>query len=204
MICTYIPVERRPNCDNVALHEIICVMSMNNEWKLSSASKASFDQKPLWPWASLGSGDWVQGERKDIGTPDRNCSRTFKCNRFFCALLQRFFFLVSEYGTSCNSRGQESVTTWTKEKNCRNVRWCQIKRVGINREQGKQFNKLLAPRLHERGKPVVSIRTLAVKLPKSRSKLASFLSEFNPSLYRSPPFHPVFYAPIIRHPLRGL
>ena len=54
-------------------------------------------------------------------------------NRFFCALLQRFFFLVLEYGTSCNSRGQESVTTWTKEKNCRNVRWCQIKRVGINR-----------------------------------------------------------------------
>ena len=64
MIRTYIPVERRPNCDNVALHEIICVMSMNNEWKLSSESKASFDQKPLLPLAGLGLGDWVQGERK--------------------------------------------------------------------------------------------------------------------------------------------
>ena len=132
MIRTYIPVERRPNCDNVALHEIICVMSMKNEWKLSSESKASFDQKPLLPLAGLGSGDWVQGERKiwerliEIAVVHWNC-----------ALFQRFCFLVLEYGTSCNSRGQESVTTWTKEKNCRNVRWCQIKRVGINREQGK-------------------------------------------------------------------
>ena len=64
MIRTYTPVEKRPNCDNVALHEIICVMSMNYEWKLSSGSKASFDQTPHWPMAGLGSGDWVQGERK--------------------------------------------------------------------------------------------------------------------------------------------
>ena len=76
MILTYIPVERRPNCDNVAVHEIICVMSMNNEGKLSNGSKASLDQKSLWPLTGLGSGDWVQEEddrlqRLDEGTPDR-------------------------------------------------------------------------------------------------------------------------------------
>ena len=137
MIRTYTPVERRPNCDNVALHEIICVMSMNNKWKLSSQSKASFDQKPLLPLVGLGSGDWVQGERKIWERLIEIAVVHSMRNRFFCALLQRFFPLVLEYGTICNSRGQESVTTWTKEKNCRDVRWCQIKRVGINREQGK-------------------------------------------------------------------
>ena len=75
------------------------------------------------------------------------------------------------------------------------------------------FNKLLATRLRERWKLVVSIvdvslqvvliQTLAVKLHNSWSKLASFLLEFNPSLYCSPPFHPVSYAPIIHHPLGG-
>ena len=75
------------------------------------------------------------------------------------------------------------------------------------------FNKLQATRLHERWKlvvsiidislQVVSIQTLAAKLHNSWSKLASFLLEFNPSLYRSPPFHPVSYLPIIRYPLDG-
>lgn len=141
MICTYIPVERRPNCDNVALHEIIRVMSMNNEWKLSSASKASFNQTSLWPVAGLGSGDWVQENVKYRNAWSKLQSYINSIQSVLLRVIAAFFFMVLEYGTSCNSRGQESVTTWTKETNCRNVRWCQIKRVGINREQGEQFNQ---------------------------------------------------------------
>ena len=90
MIRTYIPVERRPNCDNVALHEIICVMSMDNEWNLSSESKASFDQNL--------SGRWQAWDR-EIGSKENARYRNawsklqsyIQFNRFFCALLQRFF-----------------------------------------------------------------------------------------------------------------
>ena len=69
MIRTYIPVERRPNCDNVALHEIICVMSMNNEWKLSSESKASFDQNLSGRWQAW---DREIGSKENVRCDVRN------------------------------------------------------------------------------------------------------------------------------------
>ena len=92
MILTYIPVERRPNCDNVAVHEIICVMSMNNEGKLSNGSKASLDQKSLWPLTGLGSGDWVQEECKTI-------NKTIDCKDWMKERLIEIAVVLSAIGS---------------------------------------------------------------------------------------------------------
>lgn len=128
VLFTYIPVERSPNWDNVALHDINCLISMNIKEKSDTCKWSDRNKYPLVPasvdhvlhgiaWVIGGIGN--DNTTLAHGTPCKNL--TFEASWSWRAQQRDFF--RPENGPSCNPRGQESAATWTEEKSCCNDWW---------------------------------------------------------------------------------
>lgn len=121
---TYIPVERSPNWDNVALHDTSCLISMKisfqccltsmdvtfsvrNKCFLSFHHVAVSFSGSLWDCVTYTLGDWEQ--------------------QHLVPYMERLVKILlwgnkeerqPDYGPNGNSRGKESAPAWNKEKGC--------------------------------------------------------------------------------------